>query len=90
MLSHLVKNKKILSLNESITLLFPLSLILYELLLYLSNNLFLPALPETTKSFQVTNAIAQLSIVFWFLGASFLQIALGPLSDHLWPKENIA
>ena len=53
-----------MTLNKRITLLFPLSLILYELPLYLSNNLFLPALPEVTKSFKVTNATAQLSIAF--------------------------
>lgn len=71
-----------MSLNKRITLLFPLSLILYELPLYLSNTLFLPALPEITKSFHITNVIAQLSVAFWFLGASFFQIILGPLSDH--------
>ncbi|HEY2566940.1 MAG TPA: MFS transporter [Candidatus Aquirickettsiella sp.] len=71
-----------MNLNKRITLLFPLSLIFYELPLYLSNTLFLPALPEITKSFQITNATAQLSVAFWFLGASFFQIILGPLSDH--------
>jgi len=76
-----------MTLNKRITLLFPLSLILYELPLYLSNNLFLPALPEVTKSFQVTNATAQLSIAFWFLGASAFQVVLGPLSDHYGRKK---
>jgi len=68
--------------NNKIIELFSIGLILYELALYLSNNLFLPALPEITKSFQVTNAIAQLSISFWFLGASAFQVLLGPLADH--------
>lgn len=76
-----------MSLNRKITLLFPLSLILYELPLYLSNNLFLPALPGITKSFHVTNAMAQLSIAFWFLGASAFQVLLGPLSDHYGRKK---
>jgi DHA1 family multidrug/chloramphenicol efflux transport protein-like MFS transporter len=76
-----------MSLNKNITLLFPLSLILYELPLYLSNNLFLPALLGITKSFQVTNATAQLSIAFWFLGASAFQVLLGPLSDHYGRKK---
>lgn len=73
--------------NNKITLLFPISLILYELPLYFSNNLFLPALPEITKSFQVANATAQLSIAFWFLGASAFQLLLGPLSDHYGRKK---
>lgn len=76
-----------MSLNKNIALLFPLSLIFYELPLYLSNNLFLPALPGITKSFQVTNATAQLSIAFWFLGASFFQVFLGPLADHYGRKK---
>lgn len=76
-----------MSLNKKITLLFPLSLILYELPLYLSNNLFLPALPEITKSFHITNATTQLSIAFWFLGASAFQVILGPLSDHYRRKK---
>jgi DHA1 family multidrug/chloramphenicol efflux transport protein-like MFS transporter len=76
-----------MSINKRITLLFPLSLILYELPLYLSNNFFLPALPEITKSFHVTNATAQLSIAYWFLGASAFQIVLGPLSDHYGRKK---
>lgn len=71
-----------MSLNKRIALFFPLSLTLYELPLYLSNTLFLPALPEITKSFQITNATAQLSVAFWFLGALFFQIILGPLYDH--------
>ena len=75
------------SLNKSIILLFPFSLILYELPLYLSNNLFLPALPEITKSFHVTNATIQLSIAFWFLGASAFQVILGPLSEHCGRKK---
>lgn len=76
-----------MSLNKKITLLFPLSLILYELPLYLSNNLLLSALPELTKSFHVTNATAQLSIALWFLGASAFQIFLGPLADHYGRKK---
>ncbi|MCZ6914684.1 MAG: MFS transporter [Rickettsia endosymbiont of Ixodes persulcatus] len=76
-----------MSLNRNITLLFPISLILYEFPLYFSNNLFLPALPEITKSYQVTNAIGQLSIAYWFLGASFFQVFLGPLADHYGRKK---
>ena len=73
--------------NNKITLLFPISLIFYELPLYFSNNLFLPALPEVTKNFQVTNAIGQLSIAYWFLGASLFQVFLGPLADHYGRKK---
>lgn len=76
-----------MNLDKNITLFFPLSLILYELPLYLSNNLFLPALPEMTKNFHVINATTQLSIVYWFLGASAFQWLLGPLSEHYGRKK---
>lgn len=74
-------------LNKKITLFFPIALILYELPLYFSNNLFFPALVEITKSFSVSNDVAQLSIAFWFLGAATLQIVLGPLADHYGRKK---
>lgn len=67
---------------NKITLLFPISLILYELPLYFSNTLFLPVLPEITKNFQVSNATGQLSIAYWFLGASLFQVFLDPLADR--------
>lgn len=79
-----------MSLNKKITLLFPLSLILYELPLYLSNNLFLPALPEITKSFHVINATAQLSIAFWFLGGISLPSNIRATVRSLWAEEDIA
>ncbi len=84
---NLCWKKVFMNLSKKITLLFPLSLILYELPLYLSNNLFLPALPEITKSFQVTDATAQLCIAYWFLGASAFQVFLGPLADHYGRKK---
>jgi DHA1 family multidrug/chloramphenicol efflux transport protein-like MFS transporter len=67
--------------------LFPLSLILYELPLYFSNNLFLPALPQIQQDFAVSSGTTQLSIAFWFLGASTCQVILGPLSDHYGRKK---
>ncbi|MFM2322163.1 MAG: Multidrug transporter MdfA [Pseudomonadota bacterium] len=66
---------------------FLLSLILYELPLYFSNNLFLPALPQIQQDFAVSNGTAQLSIAIWFLGASTCQVILGPLSDHYGRKK---
>lgn len=72
---------------KKISILFPISLILYELPLYLANNIFLPALPLVKDSFRVSNATAQLSVALWFLGASTLQVILGPLSDHYGRKK---
>lgn len=70
-----------------ISLLFPLSLIFYELPLYFANNIFLPVLPSIKESFQISNATTQLTVALWFLGASTLQIILGPLADHYGKKK---
>ena len=73
--------------HKNNSFLFPLSLILYELPLYFSNNLFLPALPQIREAFNISNATVQLSIALWFLGASTFQVILGPLSDHYGRKK---
>lgn len=53
---------------------FPLCLILYELPLYFTTNMYLPALPEMRQTFGIEVNIAQLTIAIWFLGASCFQI----------------
>ncbi|WP_218814195.1 MFS transporter [Rickettsiella endosymbiont of Dermanyssus gallinae] len=73
--------------TKKLTLWFPLSLVLYEIPLYLSNNLFLSAFPSLKQSFHTSNSTVELSITYWFLGASTLQLILGPLSDHYGHKK---
>lgn len=63
-------------------LLFPLLLVCYEVATYLSNDMYLPALPLIANDLQVSQQQVQLSLTTWFLGATSLQLILGPLSDR--------
>ena len=66
---------------------FPLSIVLYEVPLYLSNNLFLPAFPLLKQSFHASTSTIEWSIALWFLGASTLQLILSPLCEHFGRKK---
>ncbi|MBY0544418.1 MAG: multidrug effflux MFS transporter [Gammaproteobacteria bacterium] len=61
---------------------FPLLIAFYELVTYLSNDMYLPALPQMAKDLSTTDMLAQLSLTTWFLGAVSMQLFLGPLSDR--------
>lgn len=61
---------------------FPFILIFYEIITYLSNDLYLPALTNLMRDFNATPAMAQLTLTTWFLGSASTQLFMGPLSDH--------
>lgn len=65
---------------------FPILLALYEIVTYLSNDMYLPALPQMAQDLMTTNELAQLSLTTWFLGAASMQLILGPLSDRYGRK----
>ncbi len=48
---------------------------------YLSNDMYLPALPQMTQALSTTPALTQMSLTTWFFGAASMQLLLGPLSD---------
>lgn len=77
----------VLLIDKKILWLFPLCLILYELPLYFATNMYLPALPAMSQTFKISASVAQLTIAIWFLGASCLQIFLGPLADHFGRRQ---
>lgn len=58
-------------------------LAIYEVIAYLSNDTYLPALPDMAKDLNVTHNIAQLSLSFWFIGLAALQLFLGPICDRM-------
>ena len=70
-------------------ILFPLLLVSYEIILYLSNDAYLPALPKIANQFHVTNGLAQLTLTLWFLGSASMQLILGPLSEKYGRKKII-
>ncbi len=63
-------------------LIFPLALVFYEIAFYLSNDMYLPALPVMMRELSLTSQQAQLTLTMWFLGAASLPIFIGPLADR--------
>ena len=63
--------------------LYPMLLVFFELGAYLSNDIYLPALPQISLDFETTNALAQMTLTSWFLGSASLFLILGPLSDRI-------
>ncbi|HSX20488.1 MAG TPA: Bcr/CflA family efflux MFS transporter [Gammaproteobacteria bacterium] len=68
--------------NKLKKLLFPYLLIVYEVVLYLSNDMYLPSMPTIADDLVLSEHEIQSTLTFWFLGASSLQFLLGPLSDR--------
>jgi len=62
--------------------LFPFLIIVYEIALYLSNDMYLPSMPAIAKDLSFSQHEIQSTLTFWFLGASSLQFVLGPISDR--------
>ncbi len=64
-------------------LMFPILLALFELAVYLSNDMYLPALPAIKQSLHTSNELMQLSMTAWFLGGSLFHLLIGPISDRV-------
>ncbi len=64
------------------SLLFPLLLVFYEMGGYLSNDMYLPALPSMMTELNISQALVQLTLTTWFLGSASMQLIVGPLSDR--------
>lgn len=62
--------------------LYPLLLVFFELGAYLSNDAYLPALPQISQDFQASASLAQMTLTAFFLGAASLFLLLGPISDR--------
>jgi Bcr/CflA subfamily drug resistance transporter len=62
--------------------LFPLALVMYEITIYLSNDMYLPALPAMIRDLHLTATEAQLTITMWFLGSATMPLLMGALADR--------
>lgn len=65
---------------------FPLLLVCYEIINYLANDMYLPALPSLISDLKINTGLAQQTITAWFFGASSLHLLLGPVSDRFGRK----
>jgi MFS family permease len=61
---------------------FPLLLVCYEIINYLANDMYLPALPSLISDLGLPIGLAQQTVTAWFLGASAFHLLWGPISDR--------
>jgi Bcr/CflA subfamily drug resistance transporter len=65
-----------------LALIFPMVLVLYEIVNYLSNDMYLPALPQMMRSLHLGPSGAQFTLMWWFLGLAVAPLFMGLLADH--------
>lgn len=63
-------------------LLFPLLMVFYEISTYLSNDMYLPALPQMMNDLGLSSQQAQLTLTAWFTGSASLPLFMGMISDR--------
>ncbi|HLB42034.1 MAG TPA: MFS transporter [Gammaproteobacteria bacterium] len=73
--------------NKTVNVCFPIFLIIYELAVNLSNDMYLPAVSHMIQFFKTDNYFIQLTLTAWFAGAMAMNPLLGILSDHLGRKK---
>lgn len=66
--------------------LFPIFLVLFEVSVYLSTDMYLPAMPNIGHFFNLDIQTTQASLGAWFLGSGSCPLLLGPISDHIGRK----
>lgn len=64
----------------------PVLLALFELVVYLSNDMFLPALPVMRSDLSADTRLGQQTLTLWFLGGAVFNLLLGPISDRFGRK----
>jgi Bcr/CflA subfamily drug resistance transporter len=67
--------------------LFPLLLVFYEVANYLSNDMYLPALPQIMNELGLNLKQAQLSLTMWFVGQAAMPLIIGTISDRFGRKK---
>lgn len=86
-----IENNKFLNshkpLDKKALRFFPFIIIFFETTLYLSNDMYLPCIPLIANDLYLTQNQVQSTLIFWFMGASSLQLILGPVSDRFGRKK---
>lgn len=60
---------------------FPFALVFYEILLYLANDMYIPAMPQLMKDFAISKSMVQYSVGIFCLGSALTPLFLGVLAD---------
>ena len=66
---------------------FCLFFLLYEMAVYLSNDMIMPAMPQVVREFQSSSHAIGLSLSLYILGGSTLQLFLGPVADRIGKRR---
>lgn len=61
---------------------FPLILVFYEIIIYLSNDMYLPALPQMMSDLNISTTDAQLTLTSWFMGSAAMPLVMGVIADR--------
>lgn len=69
-------------LKQSNPLLFPFLLVFYEIATYLSNDMYLPALPQMMSDLKLSTQQAQLTLTTWFVGSACMPLIMGVISER--------
>lgn len=75
--------------NPKVSWLFPFLLVMYEISIYLSNDMYLPALPNIMHDLQISSTQAQLTITMWFIGAASTPLVMGAFADHFGRRPTL-
>ena len=67
---------------DRIRWLFPFALVIFELVVYFSIDMYLPALPDVQQWFSTSEQYIQLTLSAWLVGSGTFQLLLGPISDR--------
>lgn len=66
---------------------FCLFFLVYEMAVYLSNDMIMPAMPQVVREFQSSSHAIGLSLSLYILGGSTLQIFLGPVAERVGKRK---
>lgn len=69
-------------LSQALFACLPIFVILYGFTGGFSNDIYLPAMPSMTRYFNTSDTMIQLTLASWGIGVGFLQLFMGPWSDH--------
>lgn len=66
---------------------FPILLIIYEFVVNMSNDMYMPFFPLIANEFRVSDPVVSLTLSAWLFGGAVAQIVIGPLSDRYGHKQ---
>lgn len=81
-----LRNETIMS-NKKSFYFFAAYFVLYEMTNYLSNDMIMPSMPQIVRQFHAPLTDIALSLIYFIIGGSVLQIFLAPLADYIGKRK---